>query len=513
MFARLILISAVADLEAVSQKPSSIDTRPLPPLPGESFTAPQVNVAYGTFSNHNVHSTAYTQYYDTQSVTNHNGREDEIHSDSYEYVSNRSGSAGEASLYMPLSLATRDEGNDYMHLFLASKVKEQTDLTASSKVNPTVSSKDDPSKVNPTLPTDPSELTTKHFAKVQTDSTASPNVNPTVSSKVDPTDSVSSKVNPTLSTDPSELTMEHFADADPRQAQLWMLLQIHKMVQKMERMEDLYESAGYLRPPSPVVQTTTATEQPPPPAIPVHKLRPPSPLPPTADLEQSQLPAISADNLRPPSPLPQSMYTTATEQPPPPAIPADNLRPPSPLLQTATTAEQPQSPAIPADYPWPPSPIPPIATTTEQPHPTTEPDLEYHDASSIVQPTDAEKQQPSPATQVQQKMPTRKEIYINLGGTQKKTTYKPLLPSPPPPAIPPKTYKKISYVQVKESSGPAGSRPRQKQTPSAQQRREPQIIEDYKNVPQQEMIGKTNLSNLCIPLLYCIPLLTHLQTH
>lgn len=239
MLTQLILISAVADLEASSQRPSNIDTRPLPPLPGYSFTAPQVNAAYGTFSNHNLHSTAPTQY--TQSVTNYNRREDEIHSDSYEYVSNRSGSTGEASLYMPLSLATRDEGNDYMHLFPANKVKEQTDSTSLSKVDPTVSSK----------------------------------VDSTVSSKVDPTDSISSKVNPTLSTDPSELTMEHFADADPRQAQLWMLLQIQKMVQKMERMEDLYESAGYLRPPSPLLQNTTATEQPPSSAISADNLQPP----------------------------------------------------------------------------------------------------------------------------------------------------------------------------------------------------------------------------------------------
>ena len=431
MLAQLILISAVADLEVSSQKPSSIDTRPLPPLPGDSFTALQVNAAYGAISNRNLHSTAPTQY--TQSVTNYNRREDEIHSDSYEYVSNHSGSAGEASLYMPLSLTTRDEGNDYMHLFPANKVKEQTDSTPSSKVDPTVSS------------------------------------------KVDPTDSVSFKVNPTLSTDPSELTMEHFADAEPRQAQLWMLMQIQKMVQKMERMEDLYESAGYLRPPSPLLQNTTAMEQPPP-------------------------PAISADNLRPPSPLPPT-----AEQPHPPANSANNLQPPSPQQPTA---EQSQLPAISPDNLQPPSPLPPTATVIEQPHPTTEFDLEYHDASSIVQPTDTEEQQPPPATQVQEKMPTRKEIYINLGGTQKKTTYKPLLPSPSPPAIPPKTYKKISYVQVKESSGPAGSRPRQQQMQSAQ-KRESQTVKDYKNVPQQEMIGKTKFKQS----VYTIIIYSYLQTH
>lgn len=57
---------------------------------------------------------------------------------------------------------------------------------------------------------------------------------------------------PTLPTNPSDLTMEHLAKADPRQAQLWMLLQIQKVVQKMEKMEDMYESAGYLRPPVPL---------------------------------------------------------------------------------------------------------------------------------------------------------------------------------------------------------------------------------------------------------------------
>lgn len=60
------------------------------------------------------------------------------------------------------------------------------------------------------------------------------------------------KADPILPTDPSELTMEHLAKADPRQAQLWMLLQIQKMVQKME---DMYESAGYLQLPQPLNAT------------------------------------------------------------------------------------------------------------------------------------------------------------------------------------------------------------------------------------------------------------------
>jgi hypothetical protein len=261
------------------------------------------------------------------------------------------------------------------------------------------------------------------------DSTVSLKINPAVSSKVDDPST-------TLLTDLSELTMEHFADADPRQAQLWMLLQIQKVVQKMEKMEDLYESV-YLRAPSPLLlQTTTVTEQP------------------------TQTPAISADNLQPPNPLPPT--ATATEQP---------------VFSTNTL----QSPG----------PLPPITIATEQPPLATEStDLDYYypDVSSVVEP---EKQQSSPEIKIEPKMPTRKEIYINLGGARKTPTYKPLLPSPPPPAIPPKTYKKISYVQVKESNpgGPAESRPRQQQK-SAQQRQESQIIGNYKNVPQQEMIGK-----------------------
>ena len=76
------------------------------------------------------------------------------------------------------------------------------------------------------------------------------------------------KVDQTLPSDPSELTMEHLAKADPQQAQLWMLLQIQKMVQKMERMEDMYESVGYLRVPSPVPPNapSVATEEKQPPS-------------------------------------------------------------------------------------------------------------------------------------------------------------------------------------------------------------------------------------------------------
>jgi hypothetical protein len=432
-FAMIVCLNviSVAYLEAASQR--SIDTRPLPPIPGNSFAAPQGNVAYGTASNQNLHSTSDPYDY---AYINRNGSDSTASGANTTRAlqgnvahgvapnQNLHSTTWEEHVYQPISLAKRDEESDYMHLFPASKVKEQTDSIASYTV---VSSKVD--STAPSKAAVSSEVDSTVSSKV--DSTVSFKVNPAVSSKVDDP----FKDNSIFPTDLSELTMEHFADADPRQAQLWMLLQIQKMVQKMEKMEDLYESV-YLRAPSPLVlQTTTATEQP------------------------TQTPTISADNLQPP-PDPLSPITTASQ---PPAISEPS------------------------------SPLPPIATATEQPPPATEStDLEYYylDASSVVE---SEKQQPSPETKVyvEPKMPTRKEIYINLGGAQKKATYKPLLPSPPPPAIPPKTYKKISYVQVKESNpgGPAESRPRQQQK-SAQQRQESQIIGDYKNVPQQEMIGK-----------------------
>ena len=279
---------------------------------------------------------------------------------------------GSSHVYEPLSLATKDKGNVYMRMFPASKVKQQT---------------------------------------------------------------ISSEVSPALPTDASDLTMEHFAEADPRQAQLWMLLQIQKMVQKMEKMEDMYESAGYLRPPSPLLPTTTGTQQPPP----------------------------SADYLRPPSPLPPM----------------------------------------------------------EQPPPMTESDLEYQDASSTKQSTAAETQQPPPlvteSNQIQQNLPTRKGIYVNVtqsGGIQTKSADKPRpVPrarSSRPPAIPPRTYKKISYVQVKDSCPPDTKSRLQHTSAERNVKQESQIVPGaYKNVPQQEVIGKVIFIKC---LLFISLLLNYLQT-
>ena len=450
------LLISVAYLEAASQKPSSIDTRPLPPIPGNSFTAPQENVAYAAASNQNLHSTSdpYDYAYVNQTVSTAPAACASVRAlqgnVTYGTASSQNlrSTTWEEHIYQPISLARRDEASDYMQIFPVSKVKEQTDSITSSKVDLSVSSNVNPTAVDSTASSKVDLSVSSNVNPTEVDSTASSKVDLAVSSNLEVNSIASSKVNLskanlTLPTDLSELTMEHFADADPRQAQLWMLLQIQKMVQKMEKMEDLYESV-YLRAPSPLLTTTTATEQP------------------------AQPPATSADNLQPPNPIPP--ITTATEQP---GISAGTLQPSDP------------------------NPSPPVITTTmEQPPPATEStDLEYYqDASSIIV-EKPEKQQPSPETKVEPKMPTRKEIYINLGGTQKKATYKPLLPSPgsPPPAIPPKTYKKVSYVQVKESNLDPGdsSRPRQQQAPAQRcSRQESQIIEEYKNVPQQEMIGR-----------------------
>ena len=435
------IIFSVAYLEAVSQpEPSSIDTRPLPPVPGNSFTAPQGNVAYAAASNQNLRNTSdpYDYAYIPRNGSAAPGasvQENAAYGTSSSQ--NLHSTTWEEHIYQPISLTRRDEASDYMQLFPASKMKEQTDAIVSSKVDLSASPEVDS--------TDSSKVDLSVLSNVnpnEVDSTASSKVDLAVSSNLEVNSIASSKVNVskanlTLPTDLSELTMEHFADADPRQAQLWMLLQIQKMVQKMEKMEDLYESV-YLRAPSPLLQTTTATEQPAQPSS-----------------------TTSADNLQPPNSLPP--ITTAMERS---VISADTLQPPNPL--------------------------PPITTNTvEQPALTTEStDHEYYqDASSVAEP---EKQQPSLETKAEPKMPTRKEIYINLGGTRNKATYKPILPSPdsPPPPIPPKTYKKVSYVQVKESNlDPGSSRPRQQQAP-AQQRQESKIIEEYKSVPQQEMIGK-----------------------
>ena len=412
------IIFSVAYLEAASQPElSSIDTRPLPPVPGNSFTAPQENVAYAAASNQNLRNTSdpYDYAYLPQNGSAAPGasvQENVVYGTGSSQ--NLRSTTWEEHIYQPISLARRDEASDYIQIFPASKMKEQTDAITSSKVDLSVSS----------------EVDSTESSKVDLAVSSNLEVNSIASSKVN-----LSKANLTLSTDLSELTMEHFADADPRQAQLWMLLQIQKMVQKMEKMEDLYESV-YLRAPSPLLQTTTATEQP------------------------AQPPATSADNLQPPNPLPP--ITTAMEGS---VISADTLQPPNPL--------------------------PPITTNTVEQLPLTTESTDheyYQDASSVTEP---EKQQPSPETKVEPKMPTRTEIYINLGGTRKKATYKPIVPSPdsPPPPIPPKTYKKVSYVQVKESNpDPGSSRPRQQQVP-AQKRQESKIIEEYRNVPQQEMIG------------------------
>ena len=416
------IIFSVAYLEAASQpEASSIDTRPLPPVPGNSFTAPQENVAYAAASNQNLRNTPdpYDYAYLPQNGSAAPGASVQENV-AYGTASSQNlhSTTWEEHIYQPISLARKDEASDYMHLFPASKMKEQTDAitSISSKVNLSVSS----------------EVDSTESSKVDLAVSSNLEVNSIASSKVN-----LSKANLTLPTDLSELTMEHFADADPRQAQLWMLLQIQKMVQKMEKMEDLYESV-YLRAPSPLLQTMTATEQP------------------------AQPPTTSDDHLQPPNHPPP--ITTAMEGS---VLSADTLQPPNPL--------------------------PPVTTNTvEQPHLTIESTNHeyYQDASSVAEP---EKQQPSPETKAEPKMPTRKEIYINLGGTRNKATYKPIVPSPdsPPPPIPPKTYKKVSYVQVKESNlDPGSSRPRQQQAP-AQQRQESKIIEEYKSVPQQEMIGKT----------------------
>ena len=131
--------------------------------------------------------------------------------------------------------------------------------------------------------------------------------------------------------------------------------------------------------------------------------------------------------------------------------------------------------------------------------------LLYHDASSIKQPTAAETQQPPPSiiesNQAQQNLLTRKEIYMNVTGFHTKSTNKPRpVPrarSSRPPAVPPKTYKKLSDVQIKESC-PPGSKPRARQQHTSAERnvkQESQLIVPggYKNVPQQEMIGKVKL--------------------
>ena len=213
---------------------------------------------------------------------------------------------------------------------------------------------------------------------------------------------VSLKADPTLPTDPSELTMDHLAKADPRQAQLWMLLQIQKMVQKME---DMYESAGYLKPPTPLPPTETEAlaEHPKPPSV------QPSTSTETDDLYES-VPEYSK--------LP-SLLTTPS----------------------ATEGKQ----------------LPPAIQGSSR--------------------------------QVQENQPTRKDIYVNLSGiTQKKGTCKPLPPLPPPPTVPPKTYKKISYVQVSESS-PPDSASRLQQTPAQGDTIKDSQIEMYKK-SQQKMIGE-----------------------
>ena len=178
---------------------------------------------------------------------------------------------------------------------------------------------------------------------------------PSTKTKEETNSVATAKTDPTLPTDLLELTVDHLAKVDPRQTQLWMLLQIQKVVQKMEKMEDMYESAGYLRPPSP--------------------------LPPTV----------------------------------------------------------------------------------------------------------IEGKQPPPVVQNNPNQPTRKDIYVNLSGiTQEKGIYKPLPPIPPPPDVPPKTYKDVGKLQILETS--QVSEPAVAQCPYQS---ETQAFGGMKLAIEQKMIGKT----------------------
>ena len=296
--------------------------------------------------------------------------------DAYEYVSVEAGSAD----YQPLIQSTKDEGNLYVRLGPATQTLEPT---AVHRTDPEPELPSDPSE----LPSDPSELPSdpSELPNNPSELPSDPSELPSDPSEL-PSDPSDLPSNPSeLPSNPSELTMEHLANADPRQAQLWMLLQIQKMVQKME---DMYESAGYLRPPEMLVSA-----------------------------EENQ----------------------STSQ--------------------NTEAKQPMSP------PQPPS-VPP------QQSPVTK-----------------EGKEPPTTAESKENLPTRKELYVNLSfRSQKKGEYKPFLPTPPPPKVPPKTYKgarTIHHSDVIENEESSGSVTQQ----GNQDRKKKAVIQMYKKYPQQIMIG------------------------
>ena len=273
---------------------------------------------------------------------------------------------GGSTEYQPLTQSTRDTGNLYWRIV---SVTQTLEPTAVNRTDPEPELPSDPSE----LPSDPSELP------------SDPSELPSDPSEL-PSDPSELPSDPSeLLSNPSELTMEHLANADPRQAQLWMLLQIQKMVQKME---DMYESAGYLRPPEMLISA-----------------------------EENQSTSQNTEAKQPTSP------------PQPPSVP---------LQQSPVTKEGKEPP-----------------TTAES----------------------------------KENLPTRKDLYVNLSfGSQKKGEYKPFLPTPPPPKVPPKTYKgarTMHHSDVIENEEPSGSVTQQ----GNQDRKKEAAIQVYKKYPQQIMIG------------------------